>query len=90
LKLFVLGCIVLWQICTLHQYEKLDPVSAYAILWVAEPANISISRGYCNNPNYDWGDDFTDEEAATAGKAEAFGIQCLPLDRAPFSWILIV
>jgi hypothetical protein len=68
----------------MHQYAKFEPVSAYANLWDAEPANISISRGNCTNyPNHDWGDDFTDEEAATAGKAEAFDIQCLPLDRAP-------
>ena len=81
LKLCILGYIVLWQICTMHQYADFEAVSAYGNIWDGDLSNFSTSRNHCNNHSYDWGYDFTPEERTVSGDAAAYNMKCVTFDR---------
>ena len=82
LKLCVLGYIVLWQICTMHQYAEFEPVSAYGNIWDGDLSNLTSSRQHCSNNSYDWGVDLTAEEKVLTGGYRGFNISCIPFDRS--------
>jgi hypothetical protein len=82
LKLCILGYVVLWQICTLHQYADFEAISAYGNIWDGELLNSSVSRKHCSNVSYDWGKDFTPDERSLAGAADFYNMQCINFDRS--------
>jgi hypothetical protein len=81
LRLCIAGYVVLWQICTMHQYATFEPVAAYGNLWDGELAKIYDIDAHCNNPQYNFGTDFTAEELATSGGVQAHNITCIPFSR---------